>query len=126
MSAGDYKRIVDGLSEAEYQRVIEYIKNELEAEVPIGKDRGTTILEMLDCEEADMLQYCSSKEEFLKAFEQEPDPPKTWQDEIITFPKTNRQKQIERLERELEQKTRELIKLRPSHLLSFPMMRERN
>ena len=40
------------------------------------------------------------------------DTPQNWQQQIKSYKKTDRQKQIAKLERELEQKRRELVKLR--------------
>ena len=137
MTQLSYKQILNQLSQTEYERLVEGVYGKDFKQ----EDRIAFLCDLLGFDETSREEILNmplfdSKEQFLEEFydifdippiesseqdttqsKEETNPPvegsvSTWQDEIREFPKTNRQKQIENLERELERKTRELFKLR--------------
>ena len=115
-------QIIDEISDSEYKRFCDqympYMKEmkHLYKDVDFN-DRRQVLLAYIELPEDDTTTFESKDDLLINFFDIEPDKEPVvkqndWRDEIKLFNKTERQKQIDKLEHELEKKTRELIKLR--------------
>ena len=109
MTSKSYRKVIDNLTDEEINDILKAWEVEPTDNRKINEEIISDVLEAYD---ADPEKMKTSKDIIKAYFENEEEFKKDWKAEIRARAKTPRQKEIDRLQREIETKTRELMKLR--------------